>query len=537
MPIGRMKVSRPERERHTTSWVRHGLVSAIIGLTLGTLGAETARAGEYVMRNCNVPGYGNGVIDPWVKAVSYQTVELIDGCATGGGVSFSMNTGSTPHELATVTLTEPADSRGQISLVKAVLWYAARLQGSGRALRVMAYPRAGPTYQFLVLARSPLQSEHLTAELPLNPDITSIGFGIYCGPLEGDPATTEPCVSSSAVPLLIRGIEVTLREDVPPMVLPPVGTLLEDGLQSGVRTLSYSAADAQSGLTKVEVMLGDTVVASSDLRPRCPYSDFTVCPASQDETLHIDTHTVVNGSHPLTLRAQDAAGNERVVEVADAIQVSNASVAGTPFALAYQLTAEFKGAQRSTLTVPYGRPVSLQGHMTQGSQPSAVGTPIDVLERLDRPGARERVVRTILTKADGSFKMSLATSRPSRVVRVAYRPLGGGEVYSDALRLRVRAALRLRASLRGRAIHFSGEVVSGPVPRRGKRVQMEGRSPGSAWTPFRILRTDRNGRFSGTYQLRVRRPGVLLQVRAVVPKEDGYGYLSSGSRPVALRVR
>ncbi len=51
-------------------------------------------------------------------------------------------------------------------------------------------------------------------------------------------------------------MEVTLSEDMPPSVLPPAGTLLSDGPQSGVRTLTYAASDPQSGLAKVEVLLG-----------------------------------------------------------------------------------------------------------------------------------------------------------------------------------------------------------------------------------------------------------------------------------------
>jgi hypothetical protein len=86
-------------------------------------------------------------------------------------------------------------------------------------------------------------------------------------------------------------------------------------------------------------------------------------------------------------------------------------------------------------------------------------------------------------------------------------------------------------------VRFSSRVLSGPIAKRGKRVLMEGRSPGSAWTRFKSFRTDRNGRFSGTYRLRVRRPGVVLKIRAVVPSEHGYGYVSSRSRSVSLRVR
>jgi hypothetical protein len=54
---------------------------------------------------------------------------------------------------------------------------------------------------------------------------------------------------------------------------------------------------------------------------------------------------------------------------------------------------------------------------------------------------------------------------------------------------------------------------------------------------FKSLRTDKKGWFSGTYRLRVRRPGVLLKIRAIVPSEAGYGYLGARSRAVSLRVR
>jgi len=323
-------------------------------------------------------------------------------------------------------------------------------------------------------------------------------------------------------------------------VLPPSGSLLAGGEQSGVGTVSYAAFDPQSGLAKVEVLLGDTVVRSHDLTSRCFYSDLTVCPPSDDETLDVDTRAVPNGSYGLALRVEDAAGNERVVHANGEIVVVNhaapAHLTSTE-ARPYAMVANFKGASRSTLTVSYGRRVSLRGRLTQGSQPVAAGAPIEVLERLDRRGAREKRARTVLTKADGSVSIGLATSRPSRVVRLAYRPVRGGQVVSRALKLRVRAASRLRASLHGRVVRFNGRVLSRPVPKGGKRVQMEGRSPGSAWTRFMTLRTDSKGRFVGTYRLRVRRPGVVLQVRSFVPSEGRYGYLSSRSRPVALRVR
>jgi hypothetical protein len=378
----------------------------------------------------------------------------------------------------------------------------------------------------------PPGAESLSFEQELSPAQTNAyRLFIACGPIS-PPAPPDPCLADDAVPLQVRGMEVTLSEEVPPSVLQPSGSLVAGGPQSGVRTLTYAAADPQSGLTKVEVLLGSNVVATDDLTSRCFYSDFTVCPAAKDETLQVDTRAVANGLHALTVRVRDAAGNERVVLGEHPVEVVNKPTPGS-----FAVVAAFDRTSRTTLTVPFGRRVVVRGRITQAGRPVLAGTTIDVLERLDYVGKPEQAASRIATKSDGSFAAALKTNRPSRTVRVAFRPGGGEPVTSRALKLRVRAASRLGASLRGQTVRFSGRVLSGPIPKRGKRVLMEGRSPGSAWTQFKSLRTDRSGRFAGTYRLRVRRPGVVLKVRAVVPSERGYGYVSSRSRSVALRVR
>jgi hypothetical protein len=87
-------------------------------------------------------------------------------------------------------------------------------------------------------------------------------------------------------------------------------------------------------------------------------------------------------------------------------------------------------------------------------------------------------------------------------------------------------------------VRFSGRVLSRPLPVRGKTVKLQGKAPGYAWSkPFAALRTDRRGRFAGSYRLHARRPGVKIQIRVVVPTERGYPYLSYHGRPATLRVR
>ena len=487
------------------------------------------------MRNCSVPGHPNAPMDPWstVDNPVLAGVSVQDACATGAGVGFNIVAGTQlpgGTEFA-FRLAKPDGPRRHIKFEKLVLWYATRLEGSGQPINLWAGHRLANGPYVLTLYNGPPGSEYLVAEQRLSPDSQGYQVGISCGPIEGV-ISPAPCVAANAVPLLIRGMEVTLTEDHAPSVLQPSGTLLDGGPQNGTRGLAYAASDAESGLSKIEVLLGDTLVASRDLTPRCTYSDFSVCPTAQHETLQVDTRAVPNGSHRLTVRARDAAGNVGLAQDGGTIEVANGPAPGGP----YELAARFNGTKRATLTVPYGRRVRVSGRLGQASRPIAAGS-LELLETPDRRGARERLQGRIRTRSDGTFSAVLVTTRPSRTVKLAYRPAGALPVFSRPLRLRVRAASRVRASLRGHLLRFRGRVISGPMPKRGKVIVMEGRAPGSAWTAFKTLRTSRSGRFAGTYRLRVRRPGILLKIRGVVPHEPGYGYVSSRSKSVAVRVR
>jgi hypothetical protein len=538
---GKMTIDEVRSKR----WLRGAVVRRRAFRTLGAvvallmpaaLGARSAFAGTYVMRNCDVPGQHIGPLAPWQRTDPPSNVVLVDDCANGRGVGFRVegSVGMAGGLEAGLVLAKPAGARSAIRLVKAVLWYAARLAGSGQPINFWAVDYRSDGTVPLGLSNAPPGSENLVAEQQLSPITHTVGLGIHCGPL-GGVQTHDPCVPFNTTPLLLRGIEVTLSEDVQPMVSPPGGTLLTAGRQSGTRTLTYVASDPQSGLAKVDVLLDDTVVASRDMGSRCTYSDFTACPESDTDTMAIDTRAVANGSRRVTLRARDAAGNQRVVDVGS-IEIANDPPAGSNLAPAYMISVGFRGSSQSTLTANYGRRVVIQGRLAGGLPSGPNGAQLDVLERLAHSGAREVVAGHVRANADGTFAYVLPTTHASRTVRLAYRS-SEVSVASQVLRLRVRAASSLHASLRGLVVHFGGRVRSGPIPKGGKRVRMEGRSPGSAWTSFATLRTRRSGAFSGTYRLRIRRPGVRLKIRAVVPAEDGYGYLTSRGQAVTLRVR
>ena len=120
--------------------------------------------------------------------------------------------------------------------------------------------------------------------------------------------------------LRIRGLKTTLREDVQPTASIDGGTLASAGSHAGTKTVTYSAADGESGVERVDVLLDGVVVAkASDARDLsrqviqqtgdCEYIGLRACPATTSGTLSVNTAGVPDGAYALEVRATDAAGN------------------------------------------------------------------------------------------------------------------------------------------------------------------------------------------------------------------------------------
>lgn len=193
----------------------------------------------------------------------------------------------------------------------------------------------------------------------------------------------------------------------------------------------------------------------------------------------------------LTLRVYDAAGNMTSVPHPDPIQVHNirseaasVGVAVTPGvpAGALSLFASSGNASRTSLVVPWGRRVEHRGRLTAASAQDIGGAEVEVRERTARKGARERPVGQIRTGPNGESRYARPARRPSRTLIVVHRVLGGTPVVSKTLKLSVRAASTLKATLRGTLVRFTGRVVSRPLPAGGKLVKLQGSAPAFAWS-------------------------------------------------------
>lgn len=513
------------------------LVGGLVVLATLCVKADPGFAGTYVLRACNVPGQSRAPVAPWRWATLANNTYANDECASGGG--FGINAGPMdPGTGASIAFDRPGyGPRAPISIRRVRLWLIARLSGAGSDMFVN-WSAGGPTGTTATAGIfSPPGGDTLTSpyETPLlAEDTRSFTLIFSCSA-----TASTGCTPSNPEPLEVRGAEVTLEEDVPPAVSITGGTLLSEGVQAGVRGLNFSGFDGESGIAQVSAVLGTTVVAAQDSGEECSYAGVTACPPNREGVLAVDTRKVPNGSYPLTLRVTDAAGNRESFLLPSAVQVANSNPLmpnGNGASGDARLTASFVKRRGRETTVSFGRRVALKGRLVTAAGSPISGARIEIAEiptLKGLPGTKG----TAMTAADGTFRYGLRARGVSRAVRVEYRPsLEGTDIAAyERLRLDVAAAATLRVSLRGIRVSYAGRVLSGPAPRGGTRVHVQGRARGGAWTTFAMKRTDRSGRFAGSYRLRIRRPGVQLQFRVRVPKQHGYPY-ARGTGPVVTRT-
>lgn len=479
-----------------------------------------AHAGTYKMYTCNVPGRATPVPStaPWTMRPDGLHTFPFDECAGGQnfGIALNIRVMNASTEASWVLERPTEGPRSAIGIVRYRTWISAELAGTG-----------GPAFIDIGGACAPPGCVTPDAEpwisVPFSQTNRSVSIRLRC--------TAADCAFNSARPLQVRGVEVDLYEDVAPEAQIEGGTLLAGGTANGQRTLSFSATDQESGIARVEALLGDAVVATHELESSsklCPHTDLTACATRYASDFVVDTSRVDPGQYSMALRVTDAAGNRRVITHAAPVTVGRSGGAEG----AARLNASF-GRSGSTYTTNFGRAVRVRGQLTGPS-----GEPIArALLAITEKASTGRVNHgSVTTGADGRFAFRASGRRPSRSLQFEYaRP--GVRALSRRLRLNVRAASTLKVSLRGINVRYSGRVLSRPIRNGGTKVFIQGRAAGGAWQRFAVRRTDKRGRFSGRYRLRVRRPGVRLQFRVEIPKQAGYPFASRTGAPITRVVR
>jgi hypothetical protein len=224
-------------------------------------------------------------------------------------------------------------------------------------------------------------------------------------------------------------------------------------------------------------------------------------------------------------------------------------------ALVYQRCARADGGRRchravvrsfakrpGTRTIPCCHGAVVGGRLVDAGGAPLAGQTVDVVETFPGGALLKTRATPVVTDGEGWFRDRLAPG-PSRAVAVEFpgtRRLT--RAVGRSLRLRVRAAVRLRVStvrahVGGAPVVFSGRILHPEtrIPGRGLPVQLEFRLPGVPWTEFRTLQTGSAGRFAYPYSFTDDdSAGVRFLFRAFVPAAGGWPFAPATSLPLAV---
>jgi hypothetical protein len=269
------------------------------------------------------------------------------------------------------------------------------------------------------------------------------------------------------------------------------------------------------------------------------------CEASVSVDVPFDTSKAANGVHHLVVSVIDAAGNAAPV-LDRSITIANPAAAGAPNGVnastQASLSARWSKTSKATLLSGYGHVRTLVGHLTGPGNTPIVGASIDVRATPAFAGARPLSMAGPRTDSTGRFSVRIAANASSRTLLLAYRAHAGDAqpVAKRTLTLKVRVGIALRVSPHttsmGRRIRFGGRVLGGPIPRGGKQLVLEARSPRSTWIEFKVVRTDARGRYHASYRFKFAGPADY-RFRARSEPESDFPFAGGSSNMVGVHER
>ncbi|HEX5852686.1 MAG TPA: carboxypeptidase-like regulatory domain-containing protein, partial [Solirubrobacteraceae bacterium] len=202
----------------------------------------------------------------------------------------------------------------------------------------------------------------------------------------------------------------------------------------------------------------------------------------------------------------------------------------------------WKGSRRERIVVGYGHAETIVGQLTAPGGGPISGAQVEVLATPAYTGAKPAKMASPMTGSDGRFVVRLPAGASSRTLRFVYRSHQGDALPSvtRTLTLAVRAGIALTLTPRtasvGRSVRFRGRLRGGPIPRGGKQLVLEARSPGGRWIKFDVIRTDSHGRYHASYRFKFPGPADY-QFRVRSEPESDYPFAAGASKAIRVRER
>ena len=248
------------------------------------------------------------------------------------------------------------------------------------------------------------------------------------------------------------------------------------------------------------------------------------------------------GRYEARFRVTDCAGNEGLLT---AFSDGTAGIVTLPMRMRPKLSAalvDSRGRESQRLTLRMGTAVEIAGRLVNADGEPMEGEEIEVRERIS--GGAWRVAARTKTSPSGRLSAKLAAG-PSRELEVAAldTQTSTGDAVSG-LRVDVpgRVTIRVRRHrLRnGESARFSGRVLGGYLPSRGRELELQGFNPRRGrWQPVMTegLRCDRRGRWKARYRFSATTGGsVTYRFRVRLAPRPDHPYAEGHSRAVAVRV-
>jgi hypothetical protein len=549
-------------------------VAAVAGVLALALPGAAAHAGSYHVYSCRTPNGGSAPVDGWSGSVAAGGAfddYAVNTCGEGGALVAALGA-ATIHaanvDRATWAFTAPADTR----IAAATVWRAGDNPG-GQAVNA--------TYQFSLAGSEPTSgfdeciftqfcsgegdiATPLAAANRVGVPKPNLGSTIYATASCGG-GTGRECpagagdASGYATAVRVFAADLTLEDNELPHATSVSGELASATTVQGQSDLSFDATDGGSGVYEAVFSVDGSAVQRTVVNSnggRCKdvgqatdglaaFLYVQPCAASVSVDVPFDTTRVANGVHHVVVSVIDAAGNpapvlDRNITIANPPPPGSAN--GTNASTQATLVAHWMQTRKATRTLAFGRSETLTGRLLGPGGVPIGGAALDLRTTPAYTGASPRQYAKLKTDASGRFALRIRGGAPSQSLLLAYRAHVGDAVpvAAQKLALKVRASIALSVSPHttsvGRSIHFHGLLRGSPIPRGGKQLVLEARSPGSPWIEFKVVRTDAHGRYRASYRFKFAGPA-NYRFRARSEAESDFPFAGGASNVVAVHER
>jgi hypothetical protein len=399
------------------------------------------------------------------------------------------------------------------------------------------------------------------------PASTNLAYRVGCGFDAGCPTVhpSGPAPSYFASGVEMFGAVVSINDTTAPSLAISQTGILDASTVSGIRSFVIQSAADESGIKKLAVFAdgSSSPIGVLDFEQdvnRCDWSKAAPCQNVAETEIPVDTRQLADGEHTFVVKAFDAANNEKAsttryvivnntppaptgggptAGLPNGVTTNPDSAVATPAAGA-KLVVTFEPNHKPRLKAKYGRIVDLRGHLVDGNGIAVADAQVGYSALVTTAGARVQKLGSVRTDSSGAFFVSVATRLGSRRLRFTYSPQIGGAVAATAqVQLDVVAPVSFKVGpkhVRNKhSVMFRGTLGAGPIPRKGKLVNLQVVVDGH-WHTFATVRSTQSGRFKFRYRFTRTYGRVTYRFRALSRYEAAYPFVAGHSKPVRLRV-